>query len=179
MITGVIYPLIVTGLAQIVFPKKANGSLVTNNGNVVGSVLIGQQFTKSQFFHARPSAAGKGYDPLSSGGSNLGPTSKKLISNIESNIAMVMRENPGLKRGDIPADMVTASASGLDPDISVENAYLQIPRVAKARHLSESSVKKMVDDNVIVRQFDILGEPRVNVLLLNLALENDSHDAGQ
>lgn len=170
-VTGIVYPLVVTVLAQAIFPKQANGSLVSKRNRVIGSALIGQQFTKPEYFHPRPSAAGNGYDPLASGGSNLGPTSKLLLSTVNDNISRVRKENPGLKLGDIPADMVTASASGLDPHISVENAYLQVPRVAKARGISESEVENLVPKNTEDRQFGLLGEPRVNVLLLNLALD--------
>lgn len=168
LLLGVIYPLLITGVAQVVFPKQANGSLIKVNNRVVGSELIGQQFTRPEYFHPRPSAAG--YDATASGGSNLGPTSRALAGRVKQEIARLMKDNPNLKPGAIPADMVTASASGLDPDISLANAYAQVVRVAKARHMSEDSVRRLVELNLTDRQFGLLGEPRVNVLRLNLAL---------
>jgi potassium-transporting ATPase KdpC subunit len=174
VITGVIYPLTVLGAAQIIFPWRANGSQITSGQKITGSELIGQQFTSTKYFHPRPSAAGKGYDAQASGGSNLGPTNKVFIDTIKDRVAQTIKDNPGLKRGSIPGDMVTASASGLDPDVSIANAYAQAARVARARHISKTAVLKMIDDNTTHRQFYVLGEPRVNVLALNLALDSRS-----
>jgi K+-transporting ATPase ATPase C chain len=171
VLLGLAYPLAVTGLAQLIFPRQANGSLVTVGNQVIGSALIGQQFTRSEYFHPRPSAAGRGYDATASGGSNLGPTSKMLAERLAGSTARMTKENPGLTARKIPADMVTASASGLDPDISPANAYAQVARVARARHMSEDRVRRLVVANVTDRQFGLLGEPRVNVLRLNLALD--------
>jgi len=168
---GFAYPLVITGLAQIIFPRQANGSLVTVGSQVIGSALIGQPFTRPEYFHPRPSAAGGGYDAAASGGSNLGPTSQKLARRVAGSAARLVKENPGLRARKIPADMVTASASGLDPDISPANAYAQAARVANARHMSEDRVRRLVEANVTGRQFGLLGEPRVNVLWLNLALD--------
>lgn len=173
LITGVIYPLTVTAIAQLAFKEKANGSLIQSGDKLIGSKLIGQNFTKPEYFYSRPSAAGKdGYDASASSGSNLGPTNAKLIESIKSNIKKVQTENPGVKTGDIPVDLVTASASGLDPHISPAAALIQIPRVARVRNLDEATVRKLVDENTEGRQFGILGEPRVNVLMLNMALDN-------
>lgn len=177
VITGIIYPLAVSGAAQIIFPYRANGSRVSDGSLVAGSELIGQQFTRAGYFHSRPSAAGKGYDAQASGGSNLGPTNKILIDTVKERVDQAVKENPGLKRGDIPADMVTASASGLDPDISIANAYAQAPRVAKARGMSRAAVLRLIDVTTTQRQFFVLGEPRVNVFALNQAL--DSKDAAK
>jgi K+-transporting ATPase ATPase C chain len=160
-----------TGLAQALFPAQANGSLVTSGGKVVGSALIGQNFTDAKYFHGRPSAAGAGYDATASGASNLAPTSRTLVDDVKARVAAAVAEDPGLKPGDVPVDMVTASGSGLDPDISIANAYAQIVRVAAARGVSEASVRALVDGNITGRQFGILGEPCVNVLMLNLALD--------
>jgi len=171
VLLGLVYPLAVTGLAHVIFPRQAKGSLILAEGRVVGSELIGQQFTKPEYFHPRPSAAGSGYDPTASGGSNLGPTSRALVKRISAAILQLTTEDPGLKPGRIPADMVTTSASGLDPDISPANAYAQVARVAKARHMSEDSIRRLVASSVTDRQFGLLGEPRVNVLHLNLALD--------
>jgi len=173
VITGIVYPLAVTGIAQLVFREKANGSLIKDNEKIIGSRLIGQNFTKPEYFHPRPSAAGKrGYDAGSSSGSNLGPTNAKLIESVKNNIRTIQEENPGVRTEQIPVDLVTASASGLDPHISPASALLQVPRIAKTRHLEEAVVKKLVADNTEDRLFGIFGEPRVNVLLLNLALDN-------
>jgi K+-transporting ATPase ATPase C chain len=175
VITGIAYPLAVTGIAQLVFKEKANGSLIQKDGQIIGSKLIGQNFTRPEYFHPRPSAAGKeGYDASASSGSNLGPTNATLIAGIKANINKVRTENPGVKTGDIPVDLVTASASGLDPHISPAAAYLQVPRVAGARQIKEDTVKKLVDEYTEGRQFGVFGEPRVNVLLLNLALDKIS-----
>ncbi len=167
-----IYPIVVWGVAQILFPDAANGSLVRVNGKVVGSQLLAQNFTGAQYFHPRPSSAGDaGYDAANSGGSNLGPTSKKLIETVKNRIDAYRAENNLNAETPVPADAVTASGSGLDPHISLENAYLQAPRVAKARGMSANAVK---DDNKIHaegRALGVFGEPRVNVLKLNLALD--------
>ena len=168
-----LYPLIVFGIAQVVFPDQANGSLITDGkGNVIGSKLLGQGFTGGKYFHPRPSAAGNGYDAANSGGSNLGPTSQKLNDAIKERVEAYRKEN-GLKEGDsVPADAVTASGSGLDPHISPRNADLQISRVAKARNLSVDKVRELIKQNTDAPDFGILGEPGVNVLRLNLALDS-------
>lgn len=167
---GLVYPLVMTGLAQVLFPSQANGSMVTVNGKVVGSAIIGQLWTKPQYFHGRPSAAGKGYDPTATGGTNLGPTSKKLIAATKATIASLEKENPEAS-GPPPMDLVTSSGSGIDPDISPEAAYWEAPRVAKARGISVSSINAIIAKHVQGRTFGFLGEPRVNVLELNLALD--------
>jgi len=174
VLLGLIYPLVITGLAQLLFPRQANGSLIAADNRLIGSGLIGQEFTRPEYFDSRPSAAGSGYDAMSSGGSNLGPTSRKLAERVAASVSKLIRENPGLRPGKIPADMVTASASGLDPDISPANAYAQVARVAKARGMSEDRVRMLVELNVTGRQFGFLGEPRVNVLRLNRALDATS-----
>jgi len=171
VVFGLVYPLAMTGIAQLAFPRQANGSLIVEHGRVIGSELIGQQFTQPGYFHPRPSAAGNGYDATASGGSNLGPTSKALANTLKDRVESAMRQNHDLTRGHVPADMVTTSGSGLDPDISVANAYAQVPRIAKARGLSEESVRKLMDRNATGRTFGFLGEPRVNVLRINLALD--------
>jgi K+-transporting ATPase ATPase C chain len=169
-VLGVVYPLAVTGIAQLAFPAQANGSLVTSgNGKVIGSSLIGQAFTDAKYFRGRPSASG--YDPAASGGSNLGPTSKALGARVKAGVADAVKTDPGLSVGSVPVDMVTASGSGLDPDITVANAYAQVARVAQARSLGESAVLAMVDAHITNRELGVLGEPRVNVLALNLALD--------
>jgi potassium-transporting ATPase KdpC subunit len=172
VITGVIYPGVVTGLAQLLFPRQANGSLVTVNGRVVGSALIGQPFTQPYYFHPRPSAAGNGYDDTLSGGTNLGPTNAKLADSMIAPAVDSAVKNEGAVKGKIPSDMVTSSGSGLDPHISPANALLQVARVAKARGASESAVRDLVERHIEGRQFGFFGEPRVNVLLLNIALDS-------
>ena len=172
VLTGLVYPGVVTGLAQVLFKRQANGSLVSINGQVVGSELIGQAFTQPYYFHSRPSAAGAGYDPTSTAGTNKGPTDARLADTlIAGAVARAVTED-GAKKGSIPADMVTASASGLDPHISPANAYLQVARVAHARGVDSTAVRGLLDSRVEGRQFGFFGEPRVNVLLLNIALDS-------
>jgi K+-transporting ATPase ATPase C chain len=168
-----LYPLIVFGAAQLLFPRQANGSLlVDKSGAVRGSALLTQNFTGAQYFHPRPSAAGSnGYDATSSSGSNLGPTSSNLVANITQNIANYRGENGLTTNMPVPADAVTASGSGLDPDISPENAAWQIPRVAKARGMSEAQMRELVQENTDGRDFGIWGQPRVDVMTLNFALD--------
>ena len=171
ILCGLIYPGLITGLAQVLFPRQANGSMVDAGGKAVGSTLIGQAFSDAKWFHGRPSAAGGGYDPLNSGGSNLGPTSKALMDRVDKDVAAARKDFGAT--GAIPADLVTASGSGLDPDITVESALLQVPAVAKARKgVTEKQLRDLVAARVEPRTFGFLGEPRVNVLTLNLALEN-------
>jgi K+-transporting ATPase ATPase C chain len=167
ILLGVGYPLLVTGLARL-WPDKANGQLVSKNGVVVGSRIIAQPFTGAAYFHPRPSAAGNGYDPMNSGGSNYGPTNQKLMDRVKGDVATLQAENPGKP---IPVDLVTASGSGLDPHISPAAAEFQIPRVARARGMSESEVAVLVGEHTEGRQLGFLGEARVNVLELNLALD--------
>jgi potassium-transporting ATPase KdpC subunit len=172
VVLGLVYPAVMTGIALIVFPSQANGSLVSVNGKVVGSDIIGQLFTKPQYFHGRPSAAGKnGYDPTSTGGTNLGPTSKKLIDATRVTIAALKKENPDATEP-VPMDLVTTSASGIDPDISPAGAFYQVMRVAKARHLEVARVRSLVDAHIHPREMGFLGEPHVNVLELNIALDH-------
>jgi K+-transporting ATPase ATPase C chain len=177
VVLGLAFPLAVTGLAQLIFPAQANGSLIVVGGKPVGSSLIGQNFTLPKYFWPRPSAAGAGYDPNSSSASNLGPTSKAYIDGVAARVASATMEDPGLKRGDVPVDMVTASASGLDPDISVANAQAQATRVAQARGTTVDAVRQLIVAHTAGRLLGFIGEPRVNVLELNLAL--DGLAAGQ
>ena len=171
LITGVVYPAVVSGLAQLLFPRQANGSLVTVNARVVGSALIAQGFTRPEYFHPRPSAAGAGYDPTASAGTNKGPTDLKLADTLIAQSVAQVREEDGVQ-GPLPSDMVTRSASGLDPHISPGNAELQVARVAKARGVDESTVRELVVRHTEGRQFGFFGDPRVNVLLLNIDLDS-------
>ena len=171
LLLGVLYPLTVTGLAQVLFPRQANGSLLREHGQVIGSALLGQSFTRPEYFHPRPSAAGAGYDATASGGSNLGPTSRALLTRVRGELGRLTRENPGLPADRVPVDMVTASASGLDPDISLANAAAQVAHVARARGWQEEEVRRVLNANTTSRQFGLLGEPRVNVLRVNRALD--------
>jgi potassium-transporting ATPase KdpC subunit len=178
ILTGFIYPFLMTGLSQAIFPRQADGSLVRVHGTVVGSSLIGQSFAKPQYFHPRPSDAGSGYDATQSGGSNLGPTNAKLINGIKASIAEFRKENPTFK-GPIPSDIVTASASGLDPDISPAAAEDQAARVAAARGISVRQIQQSIAQFTQGPTWGFLGDSRVNVLMLNLALDRDFPVAGR
>jgi len=167
LLLGIGYPLIVTAFAHLTMRDKADGQLITRNGQVIGSKIIGQSFTSDKYFHGRPSAAGNGYDATSSGGSNFAPSNQKLISRIEGDVAKYQQNN----NQPVPIDLVTASGSGLDPDITPAAALYQVHRVALARQLSDNTVQRLVETRVQPRQFGVLGEPRVNVLELNLALD--------
>ncbi len=168
LLLGIVYPLAMTGIGQAIFPSQANGSLVVANGKVVGSTVVGQAFTSERYFQTRPSAAGKGYDGLASSGSNLGPTSQALVDRITPDVA---KQRAAGNAAPLPADMVTASSSGLDPDISPDTALLQVARVARVRGLPVERVRALVTANTETALFGILGEPRVNVLALNRALD--------
>lgn len=173
VITGLVYPAIVTAVAQLVFPRQANGSLVERGGKVVGSELIGQSFVSAAYFHSRPSAAGSGYDATASGGTNKGPTGRKLADTLIAGAVDSAVRLDGVRRGAIPPDMVTSSASGLDPHISPANAWLQVARVARARGVDSTRVAAVLTRHIEGRQLGFFGEPRVNVLMLNLALDRE------
>jgi potassium-transporting ATPase KdpC subunit len=171
IIFGLGYPLLMTGLAKVLFPRQADGSLIVRNGQVIGSELIAQSFVSDKYFHPRPSAAGNGYDATSSGGTNLAQSNAKLPVRMQADIDKLAAENPGKS---VPIDMVTYSASGLDPDITPDNAYFQAPRIAKARGLTEAAVRSLIDEHTKGRTLAFIGEPRVNVLDLNLALDDSA-----
>jgi len=169
ILLGLVYPLVVTGLSQVLFPDNANGQLTERNGKVIGSRIIGQPFSSPGYFHPRPSAAGSGYDAASSSGTNLGPTNKKLVDAVKGNVEAARKDNPNVP---VPIDLVTSSASGLDPHLSPAAALFQVPRVASARHATDAEVRALVESHIEGRQLGFLGEPRVNVLLVNLALDD-------
>ena len=168
VLCGILYPLLVTGVAGALFPHQADGSLILKDGQVIGSELIAQSFTSDRYFHPRPSAAGNGYDATASGGSNLAQSSAKLVQRIQGDIDRLSKENPGKP---VPIDLVTTSGSGLDPDITPDAAYFQTPRIARARGVSEEQVRQLIAQHISGRQLGLLGEPRVNVLELNLDLD--------
>jgi len=169
ILLGLVYPLVVTAAAQLLFPSKANGQLIRQNGAIIGSRIIGQPFTGPEYFDSRPSAAGSGYDATASGASNFGPTNRQLIERVDDATKALHEENP---TGPVPIDLVTTSGSGLDPDITPAAALFQVPIVAKQRHISESDLRALVERHIKGRTFGVLGEPRVNVLELNLALDH-------
>lgn len=171
LLLGLGYPLLLTGIAKLAFPHQADGSLITHNGQVIGSELIAQSFTSDRYFHPRPSAAGNGYDATSSGGTNLAQSNAKLAQRIQADIDKLEQENPGKP---VPIDMVTTSGSGLDPDITPDNAYFQAPRIAKARGIPEDTVRALIAKHTEQRTLGLFGEPRVNVLELNLDLDSAS-----
>jgi potassium-transporting ATPase KdpC subunit len=171
VLLGIVYPLVVTALAQVLFHDKANGQLIMQNGTVIGSRIIGQAFVSDRYFHSRPSAAGNGYDAANSGATNFGPTNQKLIGRVKTDSAALHSENPNQA---VPADLVTTSASGLDPDITPGAAFFQVPRIAKVRNLNEDHVRSLVQAHIENRTWGFLGEPRVNVLELNLALDHET-----
>ena len=168
LLFGLAYPLLVTGLARVLFPHQASGSLILQNGQIIGSELLAQSFTSDRYFHPRPSAAGNGYDATSSGGSNLAQSNTKLVQRIQGDIDKLVAQNPGKP---VPIDLVTTSGSGLDPDVTPDSAYYQVARIAKARGLAEEQVRQLIERNTTGRQFGFLGEPRVTVLALNLDLD--------
>jgi K+-transporting ATPase ATPase C chain len=168
LLFGIVYPLVMTGIAGLLFPHQANGSLILRNGQVIGSELIAQSFTSDRYFHPRPSAAGNGYDGTSSGGTNLAQSNAKLATRIQGDIDALQKQNPGKP---VPIDMVTTSGSGLDPDVTPDNAFYQAARVAKARGVSEDKIRELISQHISQRQLGLWGEPRVNVLELNLALD--------
>jgi K+-transporting ATPase ATPase C chain len=168
LLLGLGYPLLVTAIAGAIFPRKAAGSLILKDGQVIGSELLAQSFTSDKYFHPRPSAAGNGYDATSSGGSNLAQSNKALVDRIQGSIDKLSKENPG---SPVPIDLVTTSGSGLDPDITPDAAFFQLPRIAKARGISEDRLHQLIEDHIAARQLGFLGEPRVNVLDLNLDLD--------
>jgi K+-transporting ATPase ATPase C chain len=173
VLTGLIYPGVVTALSKLIFPSYAKGSLIEVDGKVIGSELIGQKFARPEYFHGRPSAAGDGYNAGNSGASNFGPTNEKLASRVRADVAQFRKENPAYM-GLLPADLLTMSGSGLDPHISPASAYAQVPRVARARGVSEDTVRQLVASTIEESQLGFLGEPRVNVLKLNLALDKET-----
>jgi K+-transporting ATPase ATPase C chain len=174
VVLGFVYPLAILGIGQVAFPAAANGSIVSVGGQAAGSALIAQGFASPKYFQPRPSAAGAGWEASASAGSNLGPTSKTLFDTVQGRVASATADDPGLTTGTVPVDMVTASGSGLDPDISVANALAQVSRVAKARGLTEDAVRALVEQRIQGRALGFLGEPRVNVLALNLALDGSA-----
>jgi potassium-transporting ATPase KdpC subunit len=176
VLLGIVYPLVITGIAQLTMRNKADGQLIVRNGQIIGSAIIGQSFTSPRYFHSRPSAAGNGYDAANSGGSNLAQSNKALVTRIDTDVANWQKQNPGQP---VPIGLVTTSASGLDPDISPAGALYQVPIVAAARHLPEATVRALVESHIKGRDLGFLGEPRVNVLELNLALDDLAPAAAQ